>query len=131
MSGYVKGEIYSMHDVIVLGSHILFDIKVSDETVYKLKDLNKLSLILVEASWKAGANVLDSSYHHFGNGGVSGICLLEESHISVHTWPEYNSAAFDIFMCGECDPNKAVNHIIEYLTPYVWFNPHNITRLTF
>ncbi len=47
--------------------------------------------------------------HHFQpNGGISGVAVLAESHISVHTWPERNYAAFDLFMCGDSEPHKAI-----------------------
>ena len=47
--------------------------------------------------------------HPFGEGmGVSGVVVLAESHISIHTWPERGYAAIDLFMCGKCDPYKAI-----------------------
>ena len=64
---------------------------------------------LREAAIRAGATILHSHFHHFTpNGGVSGVVVLAESHISIHTWPERNFAAVDIFMCGACDPHDAV-----------------------
>lgn len=60
----------------------------------------------VEAS---GATLLHMHFHHFGpNAGLSGVAVLAESHISIHTWPERGYAAIDIFMCGACDPYQAV-----------------------
>ena len=60
---------------------------------------------LRQAALAAGATILHSHFHHFEpNGGVSGVVVLAESHISIHTWPERNFAAIDIFMCGSCDP---------------------------
>ena len=56
--------------------------------------------------------------HHFGEEqGVSGVAVLAESHISVHTWPERNFAAFDIFMCGSCDPEAALPVLRKYFLP--------------
>jgi S-adenosylmethionine decarboxylase len=56
--------------------------------------------------------------HHFGEGqGVTGVLLLQESHISIHTWPEYDYAAIDVFMCGEAEPQRAVAYLIEGLQP--------------
>jgi len=47
--------------------------------------------------------------HHFTpNGGISGVAVLAESHISVHSWPERDFAAFDVFMCGDSEPEKAI-----------------------
>ena len=57
----------------------------------------------------AGATILHSHFHHFSpNGGVSGVVVLAESHISIHTWPERHFAAVDIFMCGDCNPHDAI-----------------------
>jgi S-adenosylmethionine decarboxylase len=56
--------------------------------------------------------------HHFSPcGGVSGVAVLAESHISVHTWPEHNFAAFDIFMCGEAEPERAAAALQDALRP--------------
>jgi S-adenosylmethionine decarboxylase len=56
-----------------------------------------------------GATLLHIHLHHFSpSGGVSGVAVLAESHISVHTWPERNYAAFDVFMCGEARPENAI-----------------------
>jgi S-adenosylmethionine decarboxylase len=64
---------------------------------------------LREAAVTAGATILHSHFHHFTpNGGVSGVVVLAESHISIHTWPERDYAAVDLFMCGACDPNDSI-----------------------
>jgi len=56
---------------------------------------------------EAGATLLHIHLHHFTpNGGVSGVAVLAESHISVHTWPECEYAAFDVFMCGDARPER-------------------------
>ncbi len=66
-------------------------------------------MALREAAVTAGATILHSHFHHFSpNGGVSGVVVLAESHISIHTWPERGFAAIDIFMCGACDPHDAI-----------------------
>lgn len=73
---------------------------------------------LTDAAKAAGATILHSYMHPFGpNMGVSGVVVLAESHISIHTWPERNYAAVDIFMCGTCDPYVAVNVLKEAFTP--------------
>ena len=52
-----------------------------------------------------GATILHGHFHHFGpNSGVSGVLVLAESHVSIHTWPERDYAALDIFVCGDCNP---------------------------
>jgi S-adenosylmethionine decarboxylase len=87
------------------GTHLLIDL-------WKAKGLDNLALVeqaLREAVTAAGATLLNIHLHHFSpNGGISGVAVLAESHISIHTWPEREFAAIDIFMCGSCDPYKAV-----------------------
>ena len=64
---------------------------------------------LEDGARHAGATILHSHYHHFGEGsGVSGVTVLAESHISIHTWPEKDFAAVDLFMCGACDPHRSI-----------------------
>jgi S-adenosylmethionine decarboxylase len=87
------------------GMHLLIDI-------WGASSLDSPELIdktLCDGALAAGATILHSHFHHFSpNGGVSGVVVLAESHISIHTWPERNFAALDIFMCGECDPYKVI-----------------------
>ena len=71
-------------------------------------DQDSLEALMRKAAAAGGATVLDCHLHTFGpNQGVTGVALLAESHITVHTWPESDYAAFDIFMCGNCDPRRA------------------------
>lgn len=66
-----------------------------------LKDEDHLKQALAQAAQQAGATILGSHFHTFGGeGGVTGVLLLAESHISIHTWPEYGFAAIDAFICG-------------------------------
>lgn len=80
--------------------------------VFGAKNLDcteKMASVFKEAVTAAGANLLHIHMHHFGPGaGVSGVAVLSESHMSVHTWPERGYAAFDIFMCGKSQPELAV-----------------------
>lgn len=72
------------------------------------QDKASLESLLRNAAAAGGAQVLSCHMHNFGNdGGITGVLLLAESHITVHTWPERNYAAFDIFMCGNCDADAA------------------------
>lgn len=74
-----------------------------------LADPEHIDAVLREGALAAGATILHGHFHHFSpNGGVSGVLVLAESHVSIHTWPERDYAAIDIFMCGECDPYKAI-----------------------
>ena len=87
------------------GTHLLVDLW----GARNLTDPATIDRALSEAAEAAGATILHSHFHHFGpDGGVSGVVVLAESHISIHTWPERDFAAVDIFMCGACDPYKSL-----------------------
>ncbi|MBF0095087.1 MAG: adenosylmethionine decarboxylase, partial [Alphaproteobacteria bacterium] len=87
------------------GVHLLIDLWGAS----RLDDLGVVEKALKEAADVAGATLLHTHLHHFSpNGGISGVLVLAESHISIHTWPERGYAALDIFMCGDCDPHKAI-----------------------
>ena len=87
------------------GMHLLVDLWGATN----LGDPGHIDTALREAAIVAGATILHSHFHHFSpNGGVSGVVVLAESHISIHTWPERNFAAVDIFMCGSCDPHLSI-----------------------
>ena len=87
------------------GMHLLVDLW----GARNLTDPATIDRTLSEAAEAAGATILHSHFHHFGpDGGVSGVVVLAESHISIHTWPERDFAAVDIFMCGACDPYKSL-----------------------
>lgn len=72
-----------------------------------------LESLLRRAATAGGATVLSCHMHGFGTSGVTGVALLAESHITVHTWPEAGYAAFDVFMCGRCDADRAVAVLAE------------------
>lgn len=87
------------------GTHLIVDI----HTEVSLSDVEGVRECLERAAQACGAKVLGYNFHHFGEGaGVTGVVLLAESHISIHTWPEFQFAAVDIFMCGACDPHGAL-----------------------
>ena len=87
------------------GTHLIIDLWGTTN----LADPDHIDAVLREAAEVSGATILHGHFHHFSpNGGVSGVLVLAESHISIHTWPERDYAALDIFMCGECDPYKAI-----------------------
>jgi S-adenosylmethionine decarboxylase len=98
------------------GRHLLADLDGVKPSV--LSDADKIRAILVQGAEQAGATVLFSHIHGFGAGqGVTGVVLLAESHISIHTWPECGFAAVDIFMCGAASPDAALAHIVSALEP--------------
>jgi S-adenosylmethionine decarboxylase proenzyme len=77
-----------------------------------LNDLERLRECMLEAANRCGATVLEDSFHYFSPQGVSGVVVIAESHIAIHTWPEYKYAAVDIFTCGTTvDPWIAFRHL--------------------
>jgi S-adenosylmethionine decarboxylase len=96
------------------GTHLLVDLW----GARNLTDPAHIDSALREAALAAGATILHSHFHHFEpNGGVSGVVVLAESHISIHTWPERAFAAIDVFMCGKCDPNDSLPVLHEAFAP--------------
>jgi S-adenosylmethionine decarboxylase len=87
------------------GTHLLLDLW----GARNLRDPELIDRALRDSAEAANATILHSHFHHFGpDGGVSGVVVLAESHISIHTWPERDFAAVDIFMCGSCDPYRSL-----------------------
>jgi S-adenosylmethionine decarboxylase len=97
-----------------LGRHLLVELHDCDKEA--LNDLGFLRKVMVDAAIECGAVVLGDSFHHFSPQGVSGVVIIAESHLSIHTWPEYGYAAVDIFTCGTTvQPEKAAGVLIEKL----------------
>ncbi len=89
------------------GSHLIIDLW--DACPDRLSDPEVVDRVLRDAAVATGATILHGHFHHFGPGsGVSGVLVLAESHVSIHTWPERDYAALDVFVCGACDPWRAV-----------------------
>ena len=82
-----------------LGSHILVEFTNCKADV--LNDVGQIEKCMVEAAQIAGATVINSTFHHFSPYGVSGVVVIQESHLAIHTWPEYKYAAVDLFTCGD------------------------------
>lgn len=98
------------------GTHLLADMSGIEPDL--LTDCAAIERLLRAAALAAGAQVLHSHFHGFGPClGVTGVVLLAESHISIHTWPESGFAAADIFMCGTAQPQLALDVIEEALQP--------------
>lgn len=96
------------------GTHLIVDFW----GVQSLQDVDLIESALKNAASIAGATLLHIHLHQFSSGGgITGVALLAESHISVHTWPERNYAAFDVFMCGNAEPEKAVEHLKKVFNP--------------
>lgn len=84
-----------------LGNHILVEFMGCDPHI--MNDVSSIERDMVGAAQKAGATVINSTFHHFSPYGVSGVVVIQESHLAIHTWPEYGYAAVDLFTCGEMD----------------------------
>ncbi|MEE8282051.1 MAG: adenosylmethionine decarboxylase [candidate division NC10 bacterium] len=93
-----------------LGRHLLVELYGCDPQL--LKKVDAVREIMVAAVKACKATVVDVAFHEFKPFGVSGVVVIAESHLSIHTWPEYRYAAVDIFTCGETiDPEQAVECI--------------------
>lgn len=93
-----------------VGTHALIDVRGAD----RLDDPERIEAILRRCAEAAGATILQGHFHHFGPAmGVTGVLMLAESHISIHTWPETGFAALDIFMCGAARIDAAIDVIEE------------------
>ena len=98
------------------GIHLLADFLGVDAD--KLVSCAAIDALLRAGAEAAGASILHSHFHSFGQAqGVTGVLLLAESHISIHTWPEFGFAAADIFMCGDAAPQLALDVIERALRP--------------
>ena len=94
-----------------LGKHLLLELKGCNKEV--LNDVGFLREALLAAAGEAGATVLGESFHKFNPQGVSGVVMIAESHLVIHTWPEYGYAAADIFTCGNSvQPRKAAETLV-------------------
>ena len=96
------------------GTHLIVDLR----GARRLDDIRHIDGVLREAVIASGATLLHIHLHHFTpNGGVSGVAVLAESHISIHTWPERAYAALDVFMCGSARPEKTLAVFERAFTP--------------
>ena len=99
-----------------LGKHLLLELNGCDHKL--LNDISFIKETMLAAAKESGATVLGESFHQFSPQGVSGVILIAESHLSVHTWPEHGYAGADIFTCGtRVKPEKAAEFIIKRLKP--------------
>jgi S-adenosylmethionine decarboxylase len=101
-----KDHFITKNGLSYAGSHLIIDL-------WEAKGLDERERIenaLIDAVQASGATLLHIHLHKFEDGGgISGVAVLAESHISVHTWPEKGYAAFDVFMCGDAQPRKALD----------------------
>ena len=107
-----------------LGTHLLLELKDCNRDL--LNDLPYIRNALLQAAHKVGATVVGQSFHQFSPQGVTGVIAIAESHLCIHTWPEYGYAAVDIFTCGVgFEPQKAVPLVVESLQS----EDHSVTEI--
>jgi S-adenosylmethionine decarboxylase len=95
------------------GAHLIIDLYDAD----RLDDIHHIEETLRRAIEVSRATLLHIHLHPFEPNGVSGVAVLAESHISIHTWPEHGYAALDVFMCGDADPDACIPVLREAFSP--------------
>ena len=109
-----KDHFVQQNGIKFAGVHLILDFW----SAQQLDNITFMEQTLRRAVHAAKATLLHIHLHHFTpNGGISGVAILAESHISVHTWPERGFAAFDIFMCGDAQPHAAVEVLRQAFKP--------------
>ena len=104
-----------MHNVPPQGKHLILDIW-GEKNSLPYWNMDEAAVALKEAAKFSGVTIITERWHHFGNGcGYTGVIILSESHISVHTWPEEGKAAVDVYTCGDCNPKIGCDIIIQQL----------------
>ncbi len=93
-----------------LAKHFIAELYDCDREI--LNDVSAVEQALLKGAEAAKATIVGHSFHHFSPHGVSGVVIIAESHISIHTWPEYGYAAVDIFTCGDLTDNDTAISII-------------------
>ena len=107
-----------------LGIHLLLELKNCNRDL--LDDLPYIRKALLEAAAKTGATIIGQSFHQFSPQGVTGVIAIAESHLCIHTWPEFGYAAVDIFTCGEgFKPREAAKMVVQSLES----EEHSITEI--
>lgn len=97
-----------------LGTQLLLELRACNPEL--LDDLPYIRDVMVSSAQQAGATIVGKAFHKFSPWGVTGVVAISESHFSIHTWPEFQYAAVDIFTCGTTvDPHRAAALIIERL----------------
>jgi S-adenosylmethionine decarboxylase len=95
-----------------LGRHLLVELYSCDPKI--LNDVQKVEKILTDAALYAKARIVDVVFHTFNPHGISGVIVIAESHLAIHTWPEFNYASVDIYTCGtEINPWRAYNFMVK------------------
>jgi S-adenosylmethionine decarboxylase proenzyme len=96
------------------GRHLLVEYRGCDAGL--LNDRDFIENVMRQAASVAGATEVGAIFRDFNPQGVSGVVVVEESHLSIHTWPEYGYAAVDFYTCGDCEPEAAQRYLGERLS---------------
>ncbi|MGN8645758.1 adenosylmethionine decarboxylase [Gracilibacillus sp. HCP3S3_G5_1] len=97
-----------------MGRHVIAELW--ECNIDMLNDIEQLEKTFVNAALKAGAEVREVAFHKFAPFGVSGVVIISESHLTIHSFPEHGYASIDVYTCGDIiDPNVAVAYIEEQL----------------
>lgn len=108
------GDKQEVIEMKILGKHLIVEFCECDKST--LDNMAYLEEHMNEAVRKSGATIVRSVFHRYNPQGISGVVIIAESHISIHSWPEYGYAAVDFFTCGESvDPHKAAAYMKEKL----------------
>ncbi|MFC7061562.1 adenosylmethionine decarboxylase [Halobacillus seohaensis] len=97
-----------------MGRHVIAELWDCNED--KLNDMNYIEQVFVDAALKAGAEIREVAFHKFAPHGVSGVVIISESHLTIHSFPEHGYASIDVYTCGDrIDPNVAAQFIVDAL----------------
>ncbi|UOQ46180.1 adenosylmethionine decarboxylase [Halobacillus salinarum] len=97
-----------------MGRHVIAELWDCNES--KLNDMSFIEQVFVDAALKAGAEVREVAFHKFAPHGVSGVVIISESHLTIHSFPEHGYASIDVYTCGDrIDPNVAAEYIVQAL----------------
>ena len=93
-----------------LGQHVLAELFECDPNI--LNNVTMVEKLMTEAALECGATIVQKCFHMFNPYGVSGVVIIAESHLAIHTWPELGYAAVDLFTCGDkCDPKVSYEYL--------------------
>lgn len=102
-----------METMETMGRHVIAELW--DCEFDKINDVNFIERTFVEAALKSGAEVREVAFHKFAPQGVSGVVIISESHLTIHSFPEHGYASIDVYTCGDLDPTIAANYIADAL----------------
>lgn len=96
-----------------MGRHVIAELWQCDFD--KLNDMDFIEQTFVDAALKSGAEVREVAFHKFAPQGVSGVVIISESHLTIHSFPEHGYASVDVYTCGDLDPTIAAEYIAQAL----------------